>query len=419
MMRHCSVWILMAIASMMGYPTALVAAERHTDAAGIGMSVGLSERSEIASGITSRDGSSRFSSVSSNEFFEPLLAEPSLPVGNDSQLLAQNSSPLTVVRRFNHGNNVNALTFSNDGQWLATTGGDRKIRVWNVDALLQGDERNQLARVINIPEADRYVTSLTFAPERRWLVASTYNGDVRVWDLNACDPDYNTCASDVLSERNYRGVDPMVRFHPRNGLLAGSNYDGTVTLWDWQTRATRNVLEAETGAHNGDRIDGRFSSIDFSPSGRFLVAGSHDKTLTFWDFEEELEQTLVLETAYGVDAVAFSPTVEQVANANLRGIELRSFRYSGGRLRIEDEVVLENHGRVNTILFSPDGRYLLSGDNNGDIALWDVEEEEMLINVPPEEGHSRAVLEIAYDTTRNLFASGSADGSIIVWRLTP
>ncbi|MEB3355987.1 MAG: WD40 repeat domain-containing protein [Synechococcales bacterium] len=358
------------------------------------------------------------SALEMNSANSEAIAQFASLMASSAPTVAQAVPPLTTVTRFNHGRNVNAIAFSDDGQSFATAGGDRIIRVWSVNALLQGDERNYLRRVISIPADDQYVTSLAFSPEGRWLITGNFNGDVRIWDLNNCDPERPICASEMLSETDYLNVDPMVRFHPNQPLLAGSNYDGTVTLWDWANRTVRAVLEAETGAHGGDRLDGRFSSISFSPDGRFLVAGSHDKTLTIWDLaEEDLERLLTLETGYGVDAVSYSPTGEVLANSNLRGIELRPMEIRRGKLEVGEAVVLENHGRINTLTFSADGRYLFAGDNNGDISLWDVEEGEQIGTLSGDAAHSRAVLEVIYSPANNLFASGSADGSIRFWRL--
>jgi len=331
--------------------------------------------------------------------------------------LAQAASPFTVVRRISHGRSVNALAFSRDGRWLATAGGDSKIRVWNVNALLQGDERNYVRVVINIPAADTYATSLSFSADGRWLVTGTYNGDFRRWDLNACDPRRNTCATDLLQEKDYHGVDTTVGFHPNETLLAGSNYDGTVTLWNWNDRSVAAVLEPETGAHDGSQLDGRFSSLAFSHNGRYLAAGTHNKSITVWDFEADFERVLTIDTTFGVETVAFSPDDQRLAYGTLRGVEFRQLNYRRKYPRASEPLLLENPSRVTSLLFSPDGRYICSGDSDGTLALWDVEAEELIGRSDDNQSHGRGILEVIYDPSHDLYASGSSDGTVKLWRL--
>ncbi|MEO0869896.1 MAG: WD40 repeat domain-containing protein [Cyanobacteria bacterium J06642_11] len=337
---------------------------------------------------------------------------------NPSVQLAQAYDSLTLLRSVRHGRNVNAISFSSNGQMLASAGGDGYIRVWDVNATLQGDEKRWIRRLVSIPASDRYVTSLAFSPDNRYLVTGTYNGGVRVWDLNNCERDRPVCSSQLILNRDYRGVAPVVKFSPSGRLLAASNYDGTVTLWDWRTREVIAVLEPETGSHRGDRLDGRFSSLTFSPDEAYLAAGSHDDFITLWSLYpgDEYERLATIDTGNGVDSVAFSPDGQLLASSNFRGVEIRSVRSRRGRLRIDDYSELEAKKRINTLTFLPDGLSLFTGDNGNSVGLWDVEEEEPLTTVPANQQHERPVLAVDISPSGNLLASGSTDGVIKLWR---
>ncbi|MEO0490150.1 MAG: WD40 repeat domain-containing protein [Cyanobacteria bacterium J06659_2] len=334
-----------------------------------------------------------------------------------AQQLAQNTSPLTVIRNLNQGSGVNALAFSRDGRWLAIASTDRKIRVWNVNALLQGDERNYIRVVIDIPSADAYATSLTFSTDGQWLVTGTYNGNFRRWDLNACDARRNTCNANLLQANEYFGVDTNVSFHPSETLLAGSNYDGTITLWDWANLSVLTVLELETGAHDGSQLEGRFSSLAFSTSGRYLTAGTHNKSITLWDFEDNFSRVLTIETDFGVETVDFSPTDEILASGGLQGIELRTLNYRQRYPRVSEPFLLENPSRVTTLLFSPDSRYLVSGDSDGTLAVWDVIDRQLVVRSDANQSHGQSIMEVTYDPVNGFYATASVDGTVKLWQL--
>lgn len=348
-----------------------------------------------------------------------VLAMPATTLAQSSSVqIAQAATSLTLLRNIQHGRNVNAIAFSPNGQMLASTGGDGMIRVWDVNATLQGDTKRWMRRLIQIPGADRYVTSLEFSPDNRYLVTGTYNGDVRVWDLNMCERDRPVCNSQLVLDRDYIGVAPKIKFSPSGRWLAASNYDGTVTLWDWGSRTVMAVLEPETGSHGGDRLDGRFSSLSFSPDETYLSAGSHDDFITLWSLDPaaEFERIATIDTGNGVDSVAFSPDGQFLASGNFQGVEIRSIRTRRGKLKIEDHAELEVGRRVNTMAFLSHGQSLFIGDNVQQVGLWHIEAEAPLVTIPAEQQHARPVLNVALSPSGNLLASASTDGVIKFWR---
>jgi len=75
--------------------------------------------------------------------------------------------------------------------------------------------------------------------------------------------------------------------------------------------------------------------------------------------------------------------------------------------------VLEGHtDKCNSVAFSPDGRQLVSGSNDGAIRLWNVQTGAVLQVIA---GHSVSVSAIAYSPGGGLIVSGSFDVSVRVW----
>jgi WD40 repeat protein len=59
--------------------------------------------------------------------------------------------------------------------------------------------------------------------------------------------------------------------------LASASLDGTVRLWDLETRLTILILDEHAGGIEG---------LAFSPDGRRLVSANHDGTIRMWDARE-------------------------------------------------------------------------------------------------------------------------------------
>lgn len=71
-------------------------------------------------------------------------------------------------------------------------------------------------------------------------------------------------------------------------------------------------------------------------------------------------------------------------------------------------------GRVQVVRFSPDGKWVVSGDEAGEIRLWDVTAGKMLQRFTLHEG---AVTGLHFHPSEYLLGSSSADRTVRLWDL--
>ncbi|KIM87374.1 hypothetical protein PILCRDRAFT_814882 [Piloderma croceum F 1598] len=77
-------------------------------------------------------------------------------------------------------------------------------------------------------------------------------------------------------------------------------------------------------------------------------------------------------------------------------------------------VALEGHTSwVNSVVFSHDGRHIVSGSSDYTIRVWDAETGETVVG--PLEGHTNLVNSVAFSQDNKYIVSGSSDSTIRVW----
>lgn len=152
-------------------------------------------------------------------------------------------------------------------------------------------------------------------------------------------------------------------------------------------------------------------SLAFSKDGSILIAGSLDGTVKVWDFESrELLQALSGHSDY-VWSVAISPDESIFATGS-----------SDGRIMLwsmSDFTLLETlnpgDGGIRSVLFTADGKMMISGAENGNIEFWNVSDWSIKQTI---NAHNALVMGMALSPDGKTLASVSWDMTIKVWNIS-
>jgi WD40 repeat protein len=257
-----------------------------------------------------------------------------------------------------HNKLVWSITFSPNGDAIATASDDKTTKLWD----LQG---NCLVTFIGHNDS---VWSISFSPNGNVIATASSDKTAKLWDLQG------KCLVTFTGHNHWV---TSVCFSPTGDAIATASHDKTAKLWDLQG----NCLVTVTGH------EGSVNSVSFSPNGNAIATASSDKTAKLWDLQGEC---LVTFTGHNdlVRSVSFSPTGDTIATASqdgtaklwdLQGNLLADFSgYKGNLLKGETDFV-ELKSQIYSICFSRDGKFLITGSQDGKVRFWPIESLDELL----------------------------------------
>lgn len=368
--------------------------------------------------------------------------------GNDGTIKIQTIKGEMITRMTDHDSSIRSVVFSSDGQLLASASDDGTVKLWKKKA--ENAKKWKLLKTFqhSDPTWDDWgylktVWSVAFSPDNQMIASAGHDGKIKLWNLNGkvikvfsdgivpvrsvdFSPDGKFIVSANGLEKHYEKEleylednhpDNMnnsiniwtingklitnlsghsssinsVKFSPIDQIIGSASYDTTVSIWslklivDYQWKTYENSI-GELGFSKDGLLIKTFSySIDYLQYIKSKI----------WDVNGNL-----LKTIQGAKGIDFSPNTKNIAilegeNINIynRNFELKS------SFRNEDFHTYSLGYGMDTIAFSPDGKFILAGTDFSQAILWSLDEK------------SKTTLNTAFNTVFNV--SFSPNGKLI------
>ena len=198
------------------------------------------------------------------------------------------------------------------------------------------------------------------------------------------------------------GVVRTVAYSPVNSsVIASAGDTGEIKLWDLQND-TVTTFRGHT-----DQVN----ALTFSPNGRWLVSGSDDLTFRVWDVSQQIQirslQHISDRARSQIKAVAFSPNGQQLATAGVH-VKLWDTR------SWSEIATLEHNEWAFALAFSPDGRLLATGDNRGQVNVWNLQRQQ---TVTQRHADAKFVSAVQFSPNNRFLAGAGHYGEIQLWKV--
>lgn len=288
---------------------------------------------------------------------------------------------------------VDAVAFSPDGRFLATTSNDRDfsnllnkthhhaVQLWDAAS---GELIRTLESVIG-----RECSSLSFSSDSKRIIVACDHG-AQVWEIPSGRRGMSAPSGSVL---------PVPAFIAGQATIVSGGRDGTVTIWSADDGQKLNALKI-----GGDGM----SVTALSPDGLLVAGGDDDDAIKVWSLGAAQSLFVLRDHTDVIRSIAFSADGERLVSTSADKTAKVWDARNGDLLR-----TLEGHGdEVMHAAYTPDGRLIATASRDNTARIWDAATGRPLRTI---DRHKGFVNWVAFSPDGRRLVTGSGDRTAKVW----
>lgn len=254
------------------------------------------------------------------------------------------------------------------------------------------------------------IRDLAFSPDDKLLVSGGTDGIIRFWQ-----PATRT----EIAQIDLLVTIPPVRidiqslaFNPDGSLLAVAGSDGFLVLFNAANLELFAKFPLQKRVQLGEHC------VVFSPCGQYIAVVGWNNSFRIIDM---IKQIVIQQIKFQgwMDSVTFHPTKKILAIAGSKAARLLNFEAVGGYANAPKKLALDINKLVSEqVAFSSNGEWLAIPCYDDTLRVYHIDEQKPLSEKSPRficRGHHGGTTTVAWQPQKELFISGSGDGSIYLW----
>ncbi|MEH1824438.1 MAG: NACHT domain-containing protein [Nostoc sp.] len=330
-----------------------------------------------------------------------------------------------------HSSSVRSVSFSFDGQVIASASSDETVRIWNIST----------GECLKILKHNDRVRTVAFSPNNRILASGSFDNTVKIWDILT-----GKCLKNFIGHN--RAVTSL-SFSPDGQVIASGSYDKNIILWNINTEKCSKIFEGRgKGIHsiafsqNGltlaadsydnqvvilDSLNGKclqtlvghsisVYAIAFSPDNKTIATGSYDHTIRLWNIKTGKCLSVLYGHSNWVESIAFSSDAKTLISGgsdnSVRFWDVYTAIGESNKSKTCIKMIQGQNKALESIAFSPDGQTIISGGSGQTLNLWNISTGKCIKVLY---GHSNWITSVTVSSDGKMIASGSADKTIKLW----
>jgi WD40 repeat protein/tRNA A-37 threonylcarbamoyl transferase component Bud32 len=297
--------------------------------------------------------------------YQPPQPKPkrSKPTTTQQQLPPQAN---TLYMCYGHTSRITAVAWSPDGKLLASASYDKTVKVWEV---------HKGTPLLTYKGHFARVNALAWSPDSKLIASASDDRSVQIW--NAITGDL------VFTYPGHSGLVSTVAWSPGGAQLASSGEDTSVHVWDAATGA----LSFRYQEHKE-----KVQSVAWSPDGKRIASAGKERQIHIWD--PTRDQQKQPRTLFGKVSEKFSSLLSSTPwQKTLPG----------------------NYGTINSVAWSPDGKYLAAASNDHRVQIWDTLTGHVVFTHGANGSGIKNV--VAWSPQGKHLAIGSNDRTVQIWNM--